>query len=96
MCRLGSVENDALWQDARFEEICQRHSKTKAQVMLNWSVARGTIPIPRSGSLPHIRENIEIFDFALSEEEMQAIDALNTNTRICDKRAFTGNFNMFV
>ena len=34
--------------------------------MLNWAVARGTVPIPRSGSLEHIKENIEIYDFTLS------------------------------
>lgn len=58
VCRLGSVENDSLWQNEAFEQICQRHQKSKAQVMLNWAVARGTLPIPRSGSAPHILENI--------------------------------------
>ena len=64
--------------------------------MLNWAVARGTVPIPRSGSLSHIQENAEIYDFTLSGEEMATIDALNQDKRICDKRGFTGDFNFFV
>ena len=65
--------------------------------MLNWAVARGTIPIPRSGSLPHIQENIEIYDFVLTAEDMLAIDSLNTDKRICDKRPFiTQDFDLFV
>ena len=64
--------------------------------MLNWALARGTLPIPRSSSSQHIQENSEIYDFALSPDEMDAISRLNQNLRICDKRPFTGDFNFFV
>ena len=77
ICRLGIFENEAFWGDQRLEEICQAHQKSKTQVMLHWAVARGTTPIPRSSSLPHIQENIEIFDFVLTPEQMQTIDSLN-------------------
>ena len=77
ICRLGIFENEAFWGDQRLEEICQAHQKSKTQVMLHWAVARGTTPIPRSSSLPHIKENIEIFDFVLTPEQMQTIDSLN-------------------
>ena len=65
--------------------------------MLNWAVARGTVPIPKSGSLVHQQENINIYDFKLSEEEMGQIASLNKNFRMCAARpTITNNFNFFV
>mmetsp|Transcript_21228 Transcript_21228/g.24913 ORF Transcript_21228/g.24913 Transcript_21228/m.24913 type:complete len:140 (-) Transcript_21228:31-450(-) len=90
--RIGTQENAHL-DTEEFQAICQRHGKSQAQVMLNWAVARGTIPIPRSKSLGHIQENIQIYDFKLSEEEMKQIDALDTGKRICDY--YFGDRNAF-
>jgi len=64
--------------------------------MLHWAVARGTIPIPRSGSLPHIQENIDIYDFKLTGDEMAQIDNLNTDKRICDKYGIVGGYQFFI
>lgn len=94
--RIGEVENAALWQNQAFNAICERHGKSQVQVMLNWAVARGTIPIPRSGSHGHIAENINIYDFKLTPEEMGQISALNTNTRICDEFPMVGNYKFFI
>ena len=63
--------------------------------MLNWAIDRGTLPIPRSGSSPHIQENIEIYDFKLTADEMEQVASLDSNLRICDKRFFTGDFYFF-
>ena len=65
--------------------------------MLNWAVARGTVPIPRSGSLGHQIENITIFDFKLTEEEMSVVDSLNKNYKMCvkNKHGNTGDFSIF-
>ena len=93
---MGQVDNSKLWGDASFKAICERHNKSQAQVMLNWAVARGTIPVPRSGTPSHIQENINIYDFVLSADEMQTIDRLEQGTRICDKRDFSGFYNLFV
>ena len=67
--RIGQRANEHLETES-FQAICDRHGKTAAQIMLNWALVRGTIPIPRSGSLGHIVENINIFDFKLSEDEV--------------------------
>jgi len=67
--RLGSRSNEHLETEG-FRSICERHGKSQAQIMLNWAVVRGTVPIPKSGSLNHIVENIQVFDFKLSDEEM--------------------------
>ena len=54
VARLGSVENERLWNHEGLEAISQRHGKSKVQVILNWAVERGTVPIPRSSSAEHI------------------------------------------
>ena len=82
--RLGERDNSQ-YDGAEFMSICERHGKTQAQVMLHWAVARGTIPIPRSGSIGHVLENIAIYDFKLSEQELGQVSALDKTFRICDR-----------
>ena len=96
VCRPGDARTEQVWADSNLEQICTKYGKARAQIMLNWAVARGTVPIPRSGSLAHQVENISIFDFKLTDEEMKVIDSLNKDFRICDKRPHTNDFNMFV
>lgn len=64
----------------------RRSGKTPAQVILRWQVQReGVVAIPRSSNPGRIEENLDVFDFALEDEEMSAIDALGArNMRICD------------
>lgn len=59
--------------------ISENHKKTPSQIILRWTVQRGISVIPRSKSRIHLKENLDIFDFALSDEEMAAIAALNQN-----------------
>ena len=63
-------------------EIAAAYGKTVGQVILRWNVEHGDIPIPASKSECHIRENFGIFDFALSEEEVSRIDALDAGVRV--------------
>jgi diketogulonate reductase-like aldo/keto reductase len=58
-------------------EIAQRLARTAAQVMLRWAIQRDAVVIPKSSRLDRIRSNAQIFDFALSTEEMHALDALD-------------------
>lgn len=60
-----------LAEDKELGEIGKRHGKTAAQVALRWLVQKGIITIPKSGSEPHLRENLDIFDWQLTDEEMQ-------------------------
>ncbi len=57
--------------------IAKYHGKTSAQVTLRWLVQRGIIPIPKSGNPSRIEENIDIFDFELTGEEIDIIDSLD-------------------
>ena len=59
-------------------EIGARYGKSVPQVALRWLIQRGVIIIPKSSQIERMRQNIDIFDFALSDEEMAAIATLDT------------------
>lgn len=61
--------------------IAKAHKKSPAQVILRWHLQAGYIVLPGSSNPNHIADNINIFDFELSEDEMQQIKRLNTNNR---------------
>ncbi|PWJ65144.1 Aldo/keto reductase [Fibrobacter sp. UWB15] len=62
-------------------KIAKAHEKTAAQVVLRWHVQSGYIAIPGSKNPDHIAENISIFDFELTDDEMKQITALDTGHR---------------
>lgn len=59
--------------------ISESHGKTPSQVILRWTIQKGISVIPRSKSRNHLMENLNIFDFELSSEEITSIDVLNQN-----------------
>jgi diketogulonate reductase-like aldo/keto reductase len=63
--------------DTRVRKIAERVGRTPAQVLLSWCVQRDLIVIPKSTHRERIAENAETFDFALSDDEMAALDALD-------------------
>jgi diketogulonate reductase-like aldo/keto reductase len=63
------------------EEIAHKYGKTPAQIVLRWHIQAGYIVIPGSENPLHIRENNDIYDLQLSEEEMARIAELNKNER---------------
>ena len=67
----------AVLKDEVIERIAAGHGKTTAQVILRWHVQHGHIIFPKSARPERMTENIRIFDFALADEEMAAIDALD-------------------
>ena len=62
--------------------IAKKHGKTPAQIILRWHIQEQSIVIPKSITPSRIKENIDIFDFTLSEKEMNDIYTLETGTRI--------------
>jgi diketogulonate reductase-like aldo/keto reductase len=73
--------NKELFNNTVLKEIAINHKKTVAQVILRWHIQRGIIIIPKSSNPKRIKENIQLFDFELSSEEMKKISKLNTGKR---------------
>ena len=71
----------ALLQVPIFSERSEKYGKTTAQIILRWHVQNGTAVIPGSTNPEHIRENADIFNFSLTADEMERIQALNQNVR---------------
>ena len=71
-----------LFESAVLRRLAEKYGKTPGQIILRWNVDTGTVPIPGSGSEAHIRENIDIFDFALTADEIGEINSLECGKRI--------------
>ena len=71
-------------EDPVIRRIAETHGKTPAQVALRWGIQRNTVVIPKSTHKERVHENIGIFDFALSQEEMSAIAGLDRHLRLVD------------
>jgi len=57
-------------------ELAEKYEKTPAQIILRWHTQRGILPIPKSRNLVHQRENLAIYDFELSQTEIERINLL--------------------
>ena len=79
---LGGRGNDSIMGEPLIGEIAKAHGKSPAQVILRWHVQQGDIVIPGSKTPSHIAQNIELFDFALTDEEMARIAALDRGDTI--------------
>ncbi len=61
----------------KITEVAKQIGKSNAQVILRWCLQHDTVPIPRSTNPDHIKENLRIFDFSLSDEQMNQLDSLS-------------------
>ena len=64
-----------------FTELAQKYGKSNAQIILRWHIQDGNIVIPGSKNAEHIRDNFDLFDFSLSDEEMAKIAAMDQKKR---------------
>ena len=65
------------FEDEMLKGIAAKYNKSVGQVLLRWNVQRGVVVIPKSTHVERIKENIDIFDFELNEEEMKQISSLD-------------------
>lgn len=77
----GRGHQKELLNDPVLSEIAARHNKSVVQIILRWHLQRGVVAIPGSSNPDHIKENISIFDFSLTDNEMMQIAALNRNEK---------------
>lgn len=89
-------ESESVLDDSTVEEIAASHGRSAGQVVLRWAVQRGTVAIPKAQSPHHLAENVAIFDFSLTAEEMERIDRLDRGRRFNDPAVFGEEaFNTF-
>lgn len=74
--------NGKLLNNGCLKNLAQKYDKSVEQIAIKWNVMRGGCPIPSSSSIKHICDNINIFDFELTEEELNDIDALESDMRV--------------
>ena len=65
------------FEDEMLKGIAAKYNKSVGQVLLRWNVQRGVVVVPKSTHVERIKENIDIFDFELNEEEMKQISSLD-------------------
>ena len=89
--------DESLLNHETIRAISETQNRTPAQVLLRWGVQRGTAVVPKTANEDRLKENLALFDFTLSNEEMSAITGLNRNRRFNDPGDFCETaFNTFL
>ena len=65
--------------DTALSGFAQRYGKTAAQILIRWNLQRGTVPLPKANRPAHFRENFDVCDFEIAEDDMAALDRLNVH-----------------
>ena len=78
---LCAKKNDLL-NEQILKDLGEKYSKTSAQIVLRWNVERGLIVIPKSSNPGRQEENLNVFDFSLTAEDIEKINSLNKNMRV--------------
>lgn len=76
-------DDPQLLEDKNLRQIAAKYNKTPAQIVLKYQVQRENITIPKSVTKSRIQENLNIFDFTLSAEDVAYIDGFDCNGRVC-------------
>lgn len=91
-----AVPEESVVDQPVVKEIAAAHQRSPAQVVLRWAVQRGTSIVPKTTRPQRLAENLALFDFELSEDQMAAISGLNRNRRFNDPGDFCeAAFNRF-
>lgn len=77
----GPLGIGRLLDNPTIASVAQAHGKTPAQALIRWSIQLGNVVIPRSASPERIKENLDVFDFELTDDEMATLNGLNDGTR---------------
>ncbi len=70
----SALENEKLLQDESLGKLAAKYQKTPAQLCIRWSLQHGVLPLPKSLSQAHLKDNLLAADFEIAEEDMKAID----------------------
>lgn len=78
---LGGTGGNLL-EDPKIQCLAKKYEKTPAQLIIRWNIERNVIVIPKSVHRERIFQNLDVFDFTLTREDMEAIESLNQNLRV--------------
>nr|CAH7752801.1 unnamed protein product [Callosobruchus chinensis] len=84
-------EDPQLLDDPKLKQLADKYKKTPAQILLRYQVERGVITIPKSVTKSRLQQNIDIFDFSLSKEDVAYLDTFDCNGRLCPLKDGLGN-----
>ncbi|XP_004211107.1 aldo-keto reductase family 1 member A1 isoform X1 [Hydra vulgaris] len=76
-------EDPLVIEDPEITKLAEKYNKSNAQILIRWQLQRGQCVIPKSANPQRIKENSEVFDFELSNEEIVLINSLNKGWRCC-------------
>lgn len=93
---LGMDQGDDLFSEGVLKKISETHGRSVAQVMLRWAVQRGTIVIPKTCKVERLTENMDVFDWSLSEQDMLDIKCLEKGKRYNDPGVFCTGMGMSI
>ena len=71
-----------LFSNPIINNLSEKYNKSQAQIILRWHLQNDVIAIPKTSALSRIKENLDIFDFEISTEDMEKIDSINTGERM--------------
>ncbi|VAX38704.1 NADPH-dependent aldo-keto reductase, similarity to GRE3, stress-induced in yeast [hydrothermal vent metagenome] len=96
--QLGMADpSESILETPTVKEIAASHQRSAAQILLRWGVQRGTAVVSKTTNLSRMKENLSLFDFQLTDDEMQRINQLNINRRFNDPGEFCeAAFNKFM
>lgn len=63
--------------DPTLTQIAGKYSKSPAQLLIRWNLQRGTVPIPKANQRQHLEEDIDVFDFTITDEDLRRLNGLN-------------------
>ena len=76
------IKRGALFDNDIIKNLSKKYNKSEAQIILRWHLQNNVIAIPKTSKISRIKENLDIFDFEISKEDMEKIDSLNTGERM--------------
>ncbi len=86
----GQMRKDLILNNEKLKELSKQKNKSVAQIVLRWLVQQDVVTLIKSNSLERMKENIDIFDFELSDKEMQIINNLELNQPLIEHTSLEG------